>query len=140
MKTNKTFIQRKEDVNRQWHVVDVEGKVLGRVVTEIAQLLIGKHKPTYTPHVDAGDYVVVINASKVAVTGDKENKKIYYHHSGFPGGLKQIVYKDLMANYPDKIITRAVKNMLPKNNFRKPRMARMRVFSTAEHSYQDKIK
>jgi large subunit ribosomal protein L13 len=140
MKTNKTFVQRKEDVERQWHVVDVDGKVLGRIVTEIAQLLIGKGKPTYTPHVDAGDYVVVINAAKVAVTRGKEDKKMYYSHSGYPGGLKQIVYKDLMANYPEKIITRAVKNMLPKNKFQKPRMARMKVFPTAEHSYQNKIK
>jgi len=140
MKKNKTFVQRKEDVVRQWHLVDVKGKVLGRVASEIARLLIGKDKPTFTPHVDAGDYVVVINATQVAVTGDKENKKIYYSHSGYPGGLKQVVYKELMANYPEKIIAKAVKNMLPKNKFQKLRMARLKIFPLAEHPFQDKIK
>ncbi len=140
MKKNKTFVQRKEDVLRQWHLVDVKGKVLGRVASEIARLLIGKDKPTFTPHVDAGDYVVVINATQVAVTGGKENKKIYYSHSGYPGGLKQVVYKELMANYPEKIIAKAVKNMLPKNKFQKLRMARLKIFPLAEHPFQDKIK
>ena len=140
MKKNKTFVQRKEDVVRQWHLVDVKGKVLGRVASEIARLLIGKDKPTFTPHVDAGDYVVVINATQVAVTGDKENKKIYYSHSGYPGGLKQVVYKELMANYPEKIIAKAVKNLLPKNKFQKLRMARLKIFPLAEHPFQDKIK
>ena len=139
MKTHKTFVQRKEDVERQWHLVDVQGQVLGRIVSEIAKLLIAKSKPTYTPHVDAGDYVVVVNATQVEVTRDKENKKIYYSHSGYPGGLKQIVFKDLLARYPEKIIYRAVKNMLPKNKFRDLRMARLKVFPGEEHSYQDKF-
>ncbi len=139
MKTHKTFVQRKEDVKRQWHLVDVENQILGRTATKIAQLLIGKNKPTYTAHVDAGDFVVVTNAKKVAVTRGKENKKKYYRVSGYPGGMKEISYKDLAQQNPEMIIIRAVKNMLPKNKFRKPRMSRLKVYPLAEHPHQDKF-
>jgi large subunit ribosomal protein L13 len=139
MQKKQTFMQRKEDISREWHLVDVEGKVLGRVTTEIAQLLIGKNKPTYTPHVDGGDYVVIVNASKVAVTRDKANKKTYYWHTGFPGGLKQMVFKDMVSQNPQRVMQRAVKNMLPKNKFRKSRLARLKVYSGTNHPYQDKL-
>lgn len=139
MQKKQTFMQRKEDISRNWHLVDVEGEVLGRIATKIAQLLVGKNKPTYTPHVDGGDYVVVINASKVAVTGDKTNKKIYYWHTGFPGGLKQMVFGDMIKRNPERVIQRAVKNMLPKNKFRKPRLARLKIYPGTDHPYQDKL-
>lgn len=140
MKKNKTFMQRKEDVSRDWHLVDVKGKVLGRAATEIAQLLIGKHKPTYTPHVDAGDYVVVINAKKVELTRDKANKKVYRRYTGFPGGLKERSFQEMLDMYPEKIIHRAVKNMLPSNKFRKSRLARLKVYPGSEHPHQSQIK
>ena len=108
MKNQKTYSQRKEDVERNWHLVDVEDKVLGRVATQIALKLQGKHKPTYTPHTDAGDYVVVTNAQKVAVTGNKANKKIYYRHTGFPGGLKERTFAEMRERSPEQIIEKAV--------------------------------
>ncbi len=130
---------RKEDVSRDWHVVDVEGKVLGRIATKIAQYLIGKDKPTYTPHVDNGDYVVVVNAAQVDVTRNKADKKTYYRHSRFPGALKEILFKDLMQQNPERIIYLAVKNMLPKNKFRKRRLARLKIYPGGDHPYQDKL-
>ena len=139
MQTKHTFMLRKEDIARNWHVVDVEGKVLGRVATEIAQLVMGKNKPTYTPHTDNGDYVVVINATKVDLTRDKENTKTYSWHSGFPGGFRQMVFKEMIKQNPEKVIAHAVKNMLPKNKFRNLRLARIKTFPTAEHPYQDKL-
>jgi len=129
MKQHKTFMQKPADVLRNWHLVDVEGKVLGRVATEIAELLIGKNKPTYTPHVDGGDYVVVINASKVAVTGNKKEDKIYRWHTGFAGGLKEIAFDQMLAKSPERIIQKAVRNMLPKNRQQKLRMNRLKVFA-----------
>ena len=140
MKNNSTFMQRKEDVTRSWHLVNLEGKVLGRAATEIAKLLVGKDKPTYTPHVDGGDYVVLINASKVEVTRNKENTKIYRWHTGFPGGLKEISFKRLLVRSPERIIQRAVGNMLPKNRLRKDRMARLKIFPLAQHPYQNELK
>lgn len=140
MKNNSTFMQRKEDVSRAWHLVDLEGKVLGRAATEIAKLLTGKEKTTFTPHVDGGDYVVIINASKVEVTRNKEDKKIYRWHTGFPGGLKEISLRQLLKRYPERVIQRAVKNMLPKNRLQKDRMARLKVFPLDQHPYQNELK
>ncbi len=139
-KQHKTFMQRKEDVDRDWHLVDLEGKVLGRVATEIATLLIGKNKPTYTPHVDGGDYVVLINASRIEVTGKKAEQKTYRWHTGYPGALKEILFKDLMSKYPTRAIKKAVSNMLPKNKHRKKRMIRLKVFPSVDHPYQDKFR
>ncbi len=139
MKQYKTFMQRKEDVIRQWHLVDVDDQVLGRIATDIAELLIGKHKPTYTPHIDGGDYVVVINAQQVALTRNKENKKVYRWHTGYPGGLKEMSFKKMLAKHPDRVIMRAVKNMLPKNKHRKKRLARLKVYASDEHPYQEQI-
>ncbi|KUK79469.1 MAG: 50S ribosomal protein L13 [Microgenomates bacterium 39_7] len=140
MKQHKTFMQKSEDVERKWHLVDVEDKVLGRVATEIAELLIGKSKPTYTPHVDGGDYVVVTNAAKVAVTGNKGSDKIYRWHTGFAGGLKEIAFNQLLTKSPEKIIQKAVRNMLPKNRLQRLRMNRLKVFVDDQHPYQNELK
>jgi len=140
MKTNKTYSQRKEDVNRDWHLVDVKGKVLGRIATKIAVQLIGKNKATYTPHTDAGDYVVVVNAKKVELTRGKKDKKMYRWHTGFPGGLKEMVFSDMIQRKPEEVIRRAVKNMLPKNKLRKDRMARLKIYAAEEHPHKSQIK
>lgn len=140
MKQNKTYMQRKEDINRSWHLIDLQGQVLGRVATEIAELLIGKNKPTYTSHVDGGDYVVVINASKVEVTRNKEEKKMYRWHTGFPGGLKEMSLNQMLKRHPERVIQKAVKNMLPKNRQRSDRMVRLKVFPLDQHPYQNELK
>lgn len=140
MKKHKTFMQRKEDVQREWHQVDVKGRVLGQAATEIAQLLIGKNKPTYTPHVDAGDCVVVTNAKLVELTRKKADKKVYRWYTGHPGGLKEISFKEMLSTKPDRVIRRAVKGMLPDNKFRKPRLSRLKVYAGEEHPHQSQIK
>jgi len=139
MKTQTTFMQRKEDVTREWHLVDVKDKVLGRIATEIAVMLIGKNKPTYTPHTDAGDFVVVINAREVAVTRGKELKKIYYRHTGFPGGLKQRTFEEMIQKNPEEVIRLAVKNMLPKDRLQGERMARLKIYEGAEHKHASQL-
>lgn len=136
---NKTYMQPKEVVTRNWHLVDVEGKVLGRVASEIAQKLIGKHKKEYTPHIDAGDFVVVINAEKVAVTGSKEHTKLYYSHSGYMGGLKTTTYADLQEKFPDRIIQKAVNNMIPKNKLRSDRMTRLKIYAGSDHPHKSQF-
>lgn len=132
-------MQRKEDVKREWHLVDVKGKVLGRVATGIAVKLIGKHKPTYTPHTDAGDYVVVINAEQVVVTRGKADKKIYSQHSGFPGGLKQRTFTEMLEKHPEEVIRRAVINMLPKNRLRSDRMTRLKIYVGSQHGHESQL-
>lgn len=139
MKNQRTYSQRKEDVERKWHLIDVEGKVLGRMATDIALKLMGKHKPTYSPHIDGGDYVVVTNAAKVALTRNKENTKIYYSHSGFPGGLKQRTFAEMIEKTPEKVIEKAVFNMLPKNKLRSERMARLKVYAGADHKHTSQL-
>jgi large subunit ribosomal protein L13 len=134
-----TFQQKKETVKRDWHLVDLNEKVLGRTATEIAKLLIGKHKPTYTSHVDVGDYVVVVNATKVVVTGNKRVGKIYTHHSQYPSGLKQENFEHLIKRNPKKLIEEAVWGMLPKNKLRDPRMKRLKVFANEDHIYSQKF-
>ena len=131
----KTFSQKTADVSRRWILIDAEGAPLGRVATEIAKYLIGKYKPTYTPHVDGGDYVVVVNAEKVAVTGNKEEAKIYYRHSGFPGGIKDAQLKEVREKFPTRIIESAVKGMLPKNKLAVGRMERLKLFVGPEHAH-----
>lgn len=131
----KTFSQKPADVSRRWILIDATDAPLGRVATEIAKYLIGKYKPTYTPHVDGGDYVVVINAGKTVVTGNKEEDKIYYRHSGFPGGIKDAQLKEVRAKFPERIIEKAVKGMLPKNKLSVGRMERLKVFVGAEHAH-----
>jgi large subunit ribosomal protein L13 len=131
----KTFSQKPADVTRRWILIDAKDAPLGRVATQIAKYLIGKYKPTYTPHVDGGDYVVVINAAEAVVTGAKETDKIYYRYSGFPGGLKDAQLKEVRERFPERLIEAAVKGMLPKNKLAADRMARLRVFTGAEHDH-----
>lgn len=131
----KTFSLKQADISRKWILIDATEAPLGRLATLIASRLIGKYKPTYTPHVDDGDYVVVINASQLVVTGDKEEAKTYYRHSGFPGGLKERSLKEVRELDPAKIIEKAVKGMIPKNKLSPERLARLRVFAGTEHAH-----
>lgn len=131
----KTFSLKQADISRNWVVVDATEAPLGRLATVIATRLVGKYKPTYTPHIDDGDYVVVINAEKLVVTGNKETAKVYYRHSQFPGGLKERTLKETRALNPAAIIEKAVKGMVPKNKLAADRLARLRVFSGAEHTH-----
>ncbi|HPQ82792.1 MAG TPA: 50S ribosomal protein L13, partial [Candidatus Saccharimonas sp.] len=131
----KTFSQKTADISRRWILIDAKDATLGRLSTEIAKYLIGKYKPTYTPHIDSGDYVVVINAAEVPVTGEKETDKIYYRHSGFPGGIKDAQLKEVREKFPERIIENAVKGMLPKNKLSPERMARLRIFPGSEHTH-----
>ncbi len=132
----KTFMQKKEEVQRNWYLVDATGKTLGRLATEIAKLLMGKHKPTYTPHVDGGDFVVVVNAEKVHVTGKKLDRKIYYKHTLYPGGLKETPLRKMLQEKPEEVIRLAVKGMLPKNKHRDRRMKRLKVYAGPEHPHK----
>ena len=131
----KTFSQNPANVTRRWILIDAKDATLGRVSTEIAKYLIGKYKPTYTPHVDGGDYVVVVNAKELVVTGAKETDKMYYRHSGFPGGLKEAQLKELREKSPESIIQEAVKGMLPNNKLAAGRMARLRIIAGSEHDH-----
>ncbi|WMY95522.1 MAG: 50S ribosomal protein L13 [Arsenophonus sp.] len=129
----KTFIAKQETVKRNWYIIDGEGKILGRLATEIARRLRGKHKLEFTPHVDTGDYIIVINAKKILVTGHKRENKIYYRHSGYMGGLKETTFKDMIVRYPERIIKIAVKGMLPKGPLGRIMYAKMRVYADAYH-------
>ncbi|HCR55899.1 TPA: 50S ribosomal protein L13 [Candidatus Saccharibacteria bacterium] len=131
----KTFSQKPADVSRRWILIDAKDLPLGRLSSEIAKYLIGKYKPTFTPHVDGGDYVVVINAAEVPVTGNKEEAKTYYRHSGFPGGIKDASLKEVRERFPERIIENAVKGMLPKNKLSADRMQRLKVFPGNEHAH-----
>lgn len=131
----KTYSQKPSEVTRRWILIDAADAPLGRVATQIAKHLIGKYKPTYTAHIDGGDYVVVINAANTVVTGNKETGKIYYRHSGFPGGIKDATLAEVREKHPERIITAAVKGMLPKNKLAAERMKRLRVFPGAEHTH-----
>ena len=131
----KTFSQKPTEVNRRWLVIDAAEAPLGRLATEIAKYLIGKYKPTYTPHIDGGDYVIVLNAKKAVVTGGKELQKIYYRHSGFPGGIKDARLEEVREKFPERIIESAVKGMLPKNKLSDERMKRLKVFVGTEHDH-----
>ncbi len=131
----KTYSQKSSEVSRRWVLFDASDATLGRLATEISSYLTGKYKPTYTPHIDNGDYVVVINAEKTKVTGDKEESKLYYRHSGFPGGIKDASLKEVREKAPERIIEAAVKGMLPKNKLQSDRLKRLRVFAGSEHSH-----
>jgi len=135
----KTETIRAKDIKRSWHLVDVGGQILGRMATKIAQLLMGKHKVCYVPHLDCGDYVVVINAAKVKLTGKKEKQKKYFRHSGYPGGLKAETLSELRARKPEEIINKAVWNMLSRNKLRKKRMKRLYIYAGEEHPFKDKF-
>lgn len=130
-----TFMAKPGEVTRNWVVVDVSGKVLGRAATEIARVLRGKHRPTFTPHVDAGDFVVVLNAEKVALTGDKLDKKIYWRHTEFPGGERPTTARQLLAKKPEDAIKKAVKGMLPKGHLGRALLKKLKVYKGAEHPH-----
>ncbi|ALP42237.1 50S ribosomal protein L13 [Aeromonas schubertii] len=131
----KTFVAKPETVKRDWYVVDAEGKTLGRIATEIAARLRGKHKAEYTPHVDTGDYIIVINAEKVCVTGKKTTDKMYHAHSGFPGGIKSISFDKLIQRKPEMVIEAAVKGMLPKGPLGRAMFRKLKVYAGAEHNH-----
>ncbi len=132
----KTFSAKPAEVKREWFVIDAQGKTLGRMATEIARRLRGKHKPEFTPHVDTGDYIIVVNAEKVHVTGNKEKDKIYYRHTGYVGNLKQTSLGDLRKQHPERIIENAVKGMLPKNPLGRDMYRKLRVYKGSEHGHQ----
>ena len=131
----KTYSQKPSEVARRWVLIDAKDLPLGRLSTAVAKYLIGKYKPTYTPHIDGGDYVVVINAAEVPVTGNKEHDKIYYRHSGFPGGIKDARLEEVREKFPERVIENAVKGMLPKNKLSPDRMQRLKVFPGSEHAH-----
>ena len=132
----KTFSPRPRDIERRWYVIDADGVVLGRLASEVAQILRGKHKPIFAPHADTGDHVIVINASRVRLTGGKESKKVAYHHSGYPGGLREVPYDRLMAERPSFVVEKAIKGMLPKNRLGRAMAGKLHVYDGAEHRQQ----
>lgn len=136
MTTNKTYSPKPADIERVWWVVDATGLPLGRLASEVAQVLRGKHKPTYAPHMDTGDHVIVVNADKVAVTSEKGQQKIYYRHSGFPGGIKAETFEALKARRPEAIIERAVRGMLPKNKLGRQMARKLKVYAGGEHPHE----
>jgi large subunit ribosomal protein L13 len=135
-KLQKTFTPRPADVERSWYVVDAEGIPLGRLASEIAQILRGKHKPTFAPHMDMGDYVIVVNADKVAVTGNKETQKVYYRHSGFPGGLRSKTLAKMRIDHPDRLVTNAVRGMIPKNRLGRQTLTKLKVYAGPNHPHR----
>ena len=134
-KIMKSFIAKPHEVERKWYVVDAEGKTLGRVASQVATVLRGKNKPTFTPHVDCGDYVIVINAEKVEVTGKKRKEKVYKHHTGYPGGLRETTFDKLIAKKPEEIIRHAVKGMMPKGKLGRQMYKKLKVYGGPEHDH-----
>ncbi|MBP3372535.1 MAG: 50S ribosomal protein L13 [Clostridia bacterium] len=132
----KTYMAKAQDVERKWYVVDAEGQTLGRLATQIAVVLRGKNKPTFTPHVDTGDYVIVINADKIVLTGKKLDQKNYYRHSGYVGGLKTTVARKMLANKPEFMVYEAVRGMLPKNTLGRHMIKKLHIYRGAEHKHQ----
>lgn len=130
-----TFSAKPESVKRDWYVIDAEGKTLGRLATEVARRLRGKHKAEYTPHVDTGDYIIVVNAEKVTVSGKKTTDKIYYRHTGYPGGIREINFEKLQAQKPEMIIEKAVKGMLPRNPLGRAMFRKLKVYAGANHNH-----
>lgn len=131
-----TYVAKGSEIERAWYVVDAADKTLGRLTTEIAMVLMGKNKPTYTPFLDTGDYVIVINAEKVKVTGNKAEKKIYSYHTGYPGGLKEQNFNTMIAKRPERVIELAVKGMLPKNTLGRQMLKKLKVYAGAEHPHE----
>ncbi|MFZ5966758.1 MAG: 50S ribosomal protein L13 [Bacillota bacterium] len=132
----KSFVAKPLEVERKWYVIDADGKTLGRLATEVAAILRGKKKPIYTPHVDTGDYVIIVNAEKIAVTGKKMDQKLYRHHTGHPGGLKEVTLRQLMDKHPERAIAHAVKGMLPKNSLGRQMFKKLKVNVGPEHNHQ----
>ena len=132
----RTFTAKKEEIARAWYVVDAEGQTLGRLASQIAPIIRGKHKPIYTPHLDCGDFVIVVNADKVRVTGRKLDQKFYHRHSGYPGGLTSISLRDQLARYPERVIEAAVRGMLPKNRLGRQMIKKLKVYAGEAHPHQ----
>ena len=131
----KTFMPKAADITRQWYVVDAEGQVFGRVASQVANILRGKNKPIYTPNVDTGDYVIIINADKIVMTGKKLDQKIYYHHSDYVGGMKETTLREMLAKKPEKVVELAVKGMLPKGPLGRQMIKKLHVYAGAEHNH-----
>jgi large subunit ribosomal protein L13 len=132
----KTYQAKKEDIEHKWYLVNAEGKVLGRLSTELAKILKGKNKPTYTPHVDTGDFVIVVNAGKITLTGKKMKDKIYYHHTGYPGGIKEMSAEKLLARKPTEMIRMAVRGMLPKNSLGRQMLRKLKIYAGPKHPHE----
>jgi large subunit ribosomal protein L13 len=132
----KSYIPGKEDLIKQWHVVDAEGKTLGRLATRVARLLLGKDKPVFTPFLDTGDYVIVVNAAKVRLTGKKLTDKVYRHHTGYPGGLRSIAAGDLLAKHPERVVREAVVGMLPKSKLGRAMRKKLKIYRGPDHPHQ----
>jgi large subunit ribosomal protein L13 len=135
----KTYSPKAKDIEREWWVIDAADKTLGKIATQVANLLTGKHKPIYAPHIDTGDYVVVINAAKVKITGKKAQQKIYYRHSGYPGGLKSRSFEEIFSKDPGRVIELAVKGMLPHDNLGRAMFKKLRVYAGNEHPHQAQV-
>lgn len=135
----KTYSPSATEIKREWQVFDASGQVLGRLASQVAKLLMGKHKSIYTPHLDTGDYVLVLNAAKVEVSGKKANQKIYYRHSGYPGGLKEITFRELFSKYPTRVVEAAVKGMLPKSRLGRAMFKKLRVYAGSEHPHHAQV-
>jgi large subunit ribosomal protein L13 len=135
----RTYTPKPADVQRQWYVIDATDVVLGRLASQVAALLRGKHKPIFAPHVDTGDFVIIVNADKVALTGRKLEQKKAYRHSGYPGGLRTIAYSDLMAKHPERAVEKAIKGMLPKNTLGRQMFKKVKVYSGSEHPHQAQL-
>ena len=132
----KTFYAKPNEVEREWLLIDGTDMVLGRLASQVAQILKGKNKPTYTPHVDTGDFVIVVNADKIRLTGNKAEKKTYFHHSGYPGGLKEVSYRRMLERHPERVLEKAVKGMLPKNTLGRAMNRKLKVYAGPEHRHQ----
>jgi large subunit ribosomal protein L13 len=134
-----TYMAKAKEVNRKWYLIDADGKPLGRLASGVAQILRGKHKPIFTPHVDVGDHVIIINAAKVHLTGNKLAQKKLYRHSGYPGGLKEMNYQTLLDRFPERAVYKAVKGMLPRNKLGRQMIKKLRVYRNAEHPHQAQL-
>ncbi len=132
----KTFMQKKINDDKKWYIIDAEDVILGRLATEAAHILRGKHKPTFTPHVDCGDYVIIVNAEKISLTGDKLNKKIYYNYSGYQSGMRERTAKEMIERYPVEMVERAIKGMLPKNRLGRAMYKKLFVYEGSEHKHE----
>jgi len=135
----KTYATSIKEVERQWHVIDASGKALGRLASQAARLLMGKHKPMYAPYIDTGDYVIVLNAAKVRLTGNKAKEKVYYRHSGYPGGLKVRSFENMMAKHPTRVVEIAVKGMLPHNSLGSAMYRKLKVYAGDSHPHQAQL-
>jgi large subunit ribosomal protein L13 len=132
----KTVSAREQDIQREWFVVDAQGQTLGRLATRVAAILRGKHKPNYTPHVDCGDHVIIVNAEKIHTTGQKMSQKTYYRHSGYPGGLKEITLRDQLQKFPNRVLESAIRGMLPKNTLGRRMFKKLKVYAGPNHPHQ----